>query len=135
MKNYNVIRESISAASERSAWRRGVKLYALELLDGLEEAIEGGYFSDDDMIAPHLLERAMLNGARDWYEYSWGGCALIYNRQIAERLCTPYELKRTKYGASRPNCREDWHDVQSRALHQAAYLIKEAAKALRVQEV
>ena len=124
MTNYEIIRNTINAASERSAWRRGVKLYALELLDSIREGIEGGYIYDDDLRAPYMLERAMLNGASSWCEYSWGGCALIYNGQIAERLCTPYELKRTKYGERRPNCREDWHDVQTRALHQAARLIK-----------
>lgn len=61
----------------------------------------------------------MLNGARDWSEYSYGGCSLIYDGDIAERLCTPGELKRTRHGERRPNSREGWLDVQARALSQA----------------
>ena len=61
----------------------------------------------------------MLNGARDWNAYSWGGSALIYDGDIAERLCTPSELKRTRHGERRPNSREEWLDTQARALYQA----------------
>ena len=62
----------------------------------------------------------MLNGAQDWNKYSWGGSSLIYDGDIAERLCTPSELKKTRNGERRPNGREEWLDTQARALHQAA---------------
>nr|DAP26633.1 MAG TPA: hypothetical protein [Bacteriophage sp.] len=62
----------------------------------------------------------MLNGAQDWEQYSWGGSALIYDYDIAERLCCPSELKKTRNGERRPNSREEWLDVQARALYQAA---------------
>jgi hypothetical protein len=61
----------------------------------------------------------MLNGAQDWDEYSYGGCSLIYNGDIAKRLCTPSELKRKRYGELNPNSRENWLDVQARALFRA----------------
>ena len=73
---------------------------------------------------------AMLNGARDWNEYSCGGCSAIYDEHIARRLCTPSELRRTYYGNRRPNNRETWLDVQARALFQAAANIRRAAAAL-----
>lgn len=107
----------------RSAWDRGVKAYALELLEKLWEDIAGGYICEEDMNSPKLVKRALLNGASDWNQYSSGGCSLIYNSDIAERLCTPSELKKTRNGERRPNAREDWLDVQARALYQAERLI------------
>ena len=126
--NINKIRENIEAMPARSAWSRGVKLYAYELIDSLEEAINGGYFYADDLAAPKLVERALLNGADSWAQYSWGGCSLIYDEDIALRLCTPSELKKTKNGQRKPNATEQWLDTQGRALYQAARLIKKACK-------
>lgn len=117
------IRSALDASPARSAWARGVKEYAAELLDGLEEAITGGYFDPDDLAAPKLVNRAMLNGASDWDQYSWGGCALVYDRDIARRLCSPTEIKKTRDGERNPNHWEKWLDVQARALGQAAWLL------------
>jgi hypothetical protein len=114
----------------RSAWDRGVNVYALELLEELEEAIDHGYFDAEDLVAPKLLERQLLNGASDWSQYSWGGCSLIYNGDIAERLCCPSELKKTRDGERRPNAREEWLDVQARALYQASNRVKRVIKKL-----
>ncbi len=36
----------------------------------------------------------MLNGASNWRQFSYGGSALIYNEEIAERLCSPSEFKK-----------------------------------------
>lgn len=122
------MREALEAMNTRSAWKRGVNAYALELLEDLAEAISGGYFDAEDLDAPKLLDRQLLNGASDWTQYSWGGCSLIYNGDIAERLCSPSELKKTRGGEWRPNSREEWLDVQARALYQAARRVKEAAR-------
>jgi hypothetical protein len=65
------------------------------------------------------LEALLLNGADDWKAYSWGGGALIYDSDIAEALCTPSELKKTKNGQRRPNKNEERLDTQARALWQA----------------
>jgi hypothetical protein len=129
MKTVNEIREAIEAKNTRSAWSRGVKEYAMELLDELEEAISGGYFDAEDIEAPALLIRQLLNGASDWEQYSWGGCSLIYNQDIAERLCNASELEKTRHGERRPNAQEDWLDTQARALGQAARLILQEARA------
>jgi len=61
----------------------------------------------------------LLNGAHDWIEYSYGGCSFIFDSDIAERLCTPSELKKKKGGELQPNSYELWLDVQARALNQA----------------
>lgn len=113
--------ELIEARKDRSAWDKGVTAYALELLDDLAELAEGGYLPADaaELLKPRALREKMLNGATTWKEYSWGGSALIYDGDIAERLCCPSELKRTRNGEHRPNSREEWLDVQARALYQA----------------
>ena len=123
------IRETIENKPIRSAWERGVKVYALELLESLEEGIGGEYIDPEDLESPALLKKALLNGAADWAQYSWGGCSLCYDCQIAERLCTPSELKRKRGGDLQPNSRETWLDVQARALYQAARWIINAARA------
>ena len=104
----------------RSTWKRGVYDYALMLLDNrydVEEFHETG------------LKEVLLNGARDWRQYSYSGSACIFDSDIAERLCTPSELKRRDYGRLKPNSREEWLDVQARALFQAYKMILMAVKA------
>ena len=113
------IKGTIECRHTRSAWDRGVNAYAIELLDDLQFEVDRGYFDEGDLESPAMLRRALLNGAKDWSQYSWGGCSLIYNGDIAERLCCPSELERSRYGERRPNAREEWLDVQARALGQA----------------
>lgn len=106
----------------RSAWARGVKAYALELLDNLAE------LTADKLADPAAVRAALLNGAENWNQYSWGGCSLVFNGDIAARCCTLSERKRSHSGERRPNSREEWLDVQARALSQAARLVGEAVK-------
>lgn len=129
MLNIENIRETIESKPARSAWDNGVKVYALELVEELAENIQGGYIDPEDLDSPALLKKALLNGAADWAQYSWGGSSLIYDGDIAERLCTPSELKRKRGGDLQPNSRENWLDVQARALYQAARRIINAARA------
>lgn len=119
MKTVNEIITIIEATNPRSARNRGVKAYALELLEELPKNVEYGSIQS--------LEADLLNGARDWNQYSWGGCSLIYDEDIAKRVCTPSELKKTRNGERRPNSREEWLDTQARALSQAARHIRRAA--------
>ena len=123
MKRLEVIREHIHSKSPRSAWDKGVKAYAIELLDNLEESLSYAPEALDNL---NLLDKALLNGASNWTEYSEGGCSLISNVDIASRLCTPSELRKTHFGDRNPNSREQWLDVQARALAQAASLIRVA---------
>ena len=118
----------INEREQRSAWKRGVTVYALELLEKLKEGVTDGYISAEDLESPTLFSRALLNGASDWSAYSWGGCSLIYNGDIATRLCCPSELKKTRDGERRPNSNEEWLDVQARALSQAARVVRSAYK-------
>ena len=110
----------LEARKDRSPRDMGVTEYALELVEQLGEQIDGGYFDELDLTESKKVRAALLNGAADWSQYSWGGCSLIYDGDIAERLCCPSELKKTRNGERRPNSREEWLDVQARALYQAA---------------
>ena len=105
---------ALGARRDRSAWDRGVTAYALDMLEELEVT----------ELTARTVERTLLNGAPTWRDYSWGGCALIYDRDIAERLCCPSELRRTRGGERRPNAAEEWLDTQARACFQAAQRIK-----------
>ena len=106
----------LEARKDRSAWGRGVNAYALELVEELKErAVYEGRNPEPGA----ECREWMLNGAQDWAQYSWGGSSLIYDCDIAERLCTPSELKKTRNGERRPNSREEWLDIQARALYQA----------------
>ena len=99
----------------RSAWARGVQAYAVELVEGMDDSA--------DLSNEWMLQKELLNGAQSWAQYSEGGCALIYDADIAERLCPPSALKRNKWGMLPPNGRENWLACQARALWQAHRLI------------
>ena len=103
----------------RGSWNNGVKTYAIELLDDAASNREC-----DEFASLRELKDAILNGASDWMQYSEGGCSLIYNSDIAERLCSPSELKKTKNGMNNPNSRENWIQCQARALFQAWQMIE-----------
>ena len=126
MKTISQLREAIknSPAHDfnpaRSAWDKGVKLYALELIEEMP--------GDQEFHGSPADKKDLLNGADDWQQYSYGGCSFIYDQDIAERLCNPTEYKRTKEGQNPPNAREQWIDVQARALYQAERLIMKLAK-------
>lgn len=105
--------QKIEQQKQRSAWGQGVKEQALEMIEAAEV----------ELTRDNALEE-LLNGASNWSEYSYGGCALIYDGDIAERYCTPSELKRNDNGNKNPNAYESWLDTQARALHQAYLMIK-----------
>ena len=107
----------------RSAWSRAVHTYAFELVESLDDSA--------DLANEVMLQKALLNGASSWAQYSEGGCALIYDSEIAERLCSPSELKRVKGGDRQPNSRENWIEVQARALLQAHKVIEKTWKGVR----
>ena len=111
------ITNKLNEIKPRSAWEKGVKDYALEMVESAEVEL-----------TPENVKATLLNGAKDWREYSYGGCSSIYDYDIAERLCTPSELKKKKGGELQPNTRETWLDVQARAISQAFRLINRNLK-------
>ena len=103
----------------RSKWQKGVVNYSIMIL----EEIQDDHNQINDKITFKELEVLLLNGAKNWNRYSWGGNALIYNEDIAKMLATPSELKKCNNGEKRPNQKEEWLDTQARALTQAFYKI------------
>lgn len=102
----------INYKTSNSVWAKAVKNDALDL-------IMSNVNNDDDLCNEALLKKALLNGADNWTHYSYSGCALCYDCDIAKHYCTKSELKKTDNGRKAPNSRETWLDVQARALFQA----------------
>ena len=124
----NELRMLVAEFPNRSAWKKGVKEYADELLNNLEEKAQSYERLPKN---GRELEEWILNGAISWEDYSYGGCSLIYDGDIAERLCTPSELKKKDGGRLAPNSQESWLDVQTRALRQACIKIKSKFRLLK----
>lgn len=111
----------LDAMPTRSAWDRGVKATAFDLLEQMEENN-----------IPYPTESDLLNGAEDWSQWAYGGCGLAYDAYIAERYCTPSELKKRRGGEWQPNRYEQWLDVEARAARQAARHILRQLKKVSV---
>lgn len=115
MNVIDIIKVIESLPSERSAWRRGVREYAMDLLENLPLS---------RLLTPENCRDVLLNGAVSWKEWAYGGCGLVYDCAIAERLCTPSELRKKRGGELEPSSHESWLDVEARAVSQAAAAIK-----------
>ena len=122
-------------AKRLSKWNRGVYQYAFELAENLRCSQNGKDFFD------YLLNDAFRNARSGHFqadklfnackEYSESGCALIYDDDICERLSTASEKKRQtrKNGTlGMPNARENWIDVQTRAIFQACLRLNNLAE-------
>lgn len=119
------IRKELDKVKTRGAWSKGLVTYAHMILDKASD--EGNKTTiDTSKLHAELLPLTPWHkdSFDDWAEASRGGTYLIYNGDIAETLSSPSELKKTKNGQLDPNSREDWIDVQTRALYQAENLIK-----------
>ena len=117
--NATTLINRINETKPRSAWDKGVKKYALELSNNLKEM-----YGDEELPSEWSeLLSAMLNGANSWRVYSIDGFSLIYDEDIAARLCTPSVLKRKRGGALQPNSKQSWLGVQATALRNASWLI------------
>lgn len=123
----NKMYEKLRKYQQKSAWEKGVKLYAYEIV---ENVIKNYKYSSNDVNIEYNFSNIeeQMSGSSSWKEYSRGGRSLIYDIDIAQRLCTYSELKRLKKGyiedeVRRPNKNEDWLEVQARALNQASNLV------------
>lgn len=91
----------------RSAWQRGVKAYARDLIANID--------------GQRVTRDTLLNGAEDWTQWAEGGCGLVYDTKIAERLCTPSELRKKRGGVLPPRKDTSWLELEARAAAQAAH--------------
>lgn len=110
--------EWIEEHYNRSAFRDGVTAAVVELLEELEERgeiIEGR----DQLEALDALVTALMNGARNFREYSAGGCSLIANEDIAARYLPPSKRAPSHWG--------NLLEVQAAGLYRAALAIRNSA--------
>lgn len=121
---YLAVLNDCNEKPERSAWGRGVQAYAVEIAETLADR------AHEVEPTRAAIEHIALNGARDWSQYSWGGCSLVHDEDIARLLCPPSTLKRKRNGALPPNSSEEWLDVQARALTQAFWRVLRIARSL-----
>ena len=126
------LRKLVEEIPNRSAWRRGVKEYTDELLDNLEERARIYKRLPKD---ENELESWLLKGARNWGDYSWRGYSLIYDSQIAERLCTPSEFRKKDGGRIAPSRHDNWFNEQAKALNYAYLRIKDKFRLLEKPQI
>lgn len=119
LDNLSNLYQIIEASPARSAWSRGVRAYALDIIEDITEFSKFNLSNGYEL--PLITEDCALNGADDWRRYASGGwgAALIWPDEIAERLCNPSELRIYK---KRGGNTMEW---QGRALFQAWRLIAE----------
>ena len=125
--NIQAVANEVNNTKTRSAWSKGVKVYAFHILAQFEEWRR---FNEANGDAPEMDERTALNGARDWAQWSYGGCGLVYDYNIALTLCPASEREKWHIRGC-PNMatpRETWFDVEARAARQAWRMIAEAVR-------
>ena len=126
------LRKLVAEIPNRSAWKKGVKEYADELLDNLEKKAQiNERFPKDEK----ELKEWLLNGAMDCKDYSYTHCSLKYDSQIAERLCTPSEFKRKDGGRIAPSRHDNWFNEQAKALNYACLRIKSKFRLLEKPQI
>lgn len=102
--------------SERTYWNRGV---ASLIRDYAEKVLKE---HDGETVSNKELFNLWSCGAEALRNAVYDGCFDIWNYDIAKRLCTPSELKKSNEGMRSPNRCETWLDVEYRAVYQAVYL-------------
>lgn len=121
-KNIQAVSNEVMNNKTRSAWNKGVKAYALDILANFEEWRK--WNEENGESVPELDERTALNGADNWRHWAEGASGLAESYAILCRLCPPSEVKKGVRGI-------DWLDIEARAARQAWQMI---AKAVRVIE-
>ncbi len=65
-------------------------------------------------------ETAFLGGAPNWQRYAEGACSQCFSDvAIAERYCTPSQLRRNRHGELPPRKGFSWMDVEAAACYAA----------------
>lgn len=77
--NYNNIIRTLEGWKQHTSTKldKAILDDAIDLLDNLKETSYQINTMKD-------VRKSLLNGARDWNQYSYGGCALIYDGDIAD---------------------------------------------------
>lgn len=105
------------------AWESGVRKYIKEILAKAIE-LSGGKISTIKSVQD--FRKFLLCNMRDARQYSKSGLSLTASDDIELRLCTLSELQKCIKGYGEPSSKEDWFEVQTRAIQQAIELLVEA---------
>ena len=73
----------------RGRYQKAIYEYAFELVDNIADQYTTTAEELEHIENIKDLKELALNGATDWYQYSWGGCSLCYNYDILTRLFCP----------------------------------------------
>lgn len=108
--------ERVPFMPARSQWSKGVKWYALLLLERTAEISD-----DNEIFLPSQLKELLLGGAADFSQLSTGGGVIPFTRDKLEPvLCTKSERGKLSLG--------DLMTCQARAMLQAYYLLRDDLK-------
>lgn len=108
---------------KRGQWNKTMAYYADFLLDSYIDICK--WYADQNEAIPALSLDTVLNGALGWHQYSYGGCALVYDGDIAKTVFTPAQF--TKWEQGRKVTDEPMLDIQARALA-AGWMVLKSAK-------
>ena len=128
MNKIELVKLAKRALPKRGRFYQGVAKYVPEIVD--RASFEQGELNKLSVTEFHSR---LLNGAETWQHYSEGGCALIYNEDIAKRLFYPHDVERLR---KKDFCIGDdscaMISLQARALREAADAITKAFRALQI---
>lgn len=92
------------STGRKNAQERGICHYASDLLE--EQA-------DRTCTDHYPVEKDLLNGAANWYSYTWGGCGLTNDEDICRMFFSPSQQKVKKYGNLPPHKGGNWLDFEA----------------------
>ena len=92
------------STGRKNAQERGIYHYASDLLE--EQA-------DRTCTDHYPVEKDLLNGAANWYSYTWGGCGLTNDEDICRMFFSPSMQKAKKYGNLPPHRGGNWLDFEA----------------------
>lgn len=109
---------------KRGQWNKSTAYYADFLLDSYIEICK--WRADQNEAIPPLSLELVLNGASGWHQYSYSGCALVYDSDIAKVVFTPAQFAKWEQG--RKVTAEPLLDIQARALAAGWRVLKSAKR-------
>ena len=118
--NYNNIIQTLEEWKKHTSTKldKAILDDAIALLDNLK-------YTSYQINTLKDVRKALLNGARDWNQYSYGGCALVYNYDIAKHYLS--EDKQQDFKFKRGPEKGCWNGIK--LLDFQATCLREASRA------
>lgn len=86
MKRQDIEQTALSYYAGKSKKAEAVRLYASEIIGDLTDKQLNEAVETLKTRGAHAAEKVLMNGAESWMQYSTGGCSLVWNEDIEERL-------------------------------------------------